>query len=48
MQNALKYLKLTTEYAGKKMFTLQSPLGKVLVHKYYKSEVGKKQLVAKV
>ena len=34
-------------YIGRKMFELQSFLGKVLVHKYCKAKVQKEKLIAK-
>ena len=44
--NALKYLKLTTRNAERKVFKLQSLLGKVLVHKYCKTKIQEEQLFA--
>ena len=37
--NALKHLKLTTRYEGKKTFKLQNPLETVLMSKYSKTKV---------
>ena len=45
--NALKYLKLITRYAERKVFELQRLLGKVLVRKYCKPTVQKEKLIAK-
>ena len=45
--NALKYLKLTTRYAERKMLKLQSFLGSVLVHNYCKTKVQEEQSIVK-
>ena len=47
VQKVLKYLKLTTRYAGKTVFKLQSLLRKVLVHKYCKTKIQEEQIIAK-
>ena len=47
VKNALKYLKLTTKYAGKKVFKLESLLKKVLVHKNAKLRLKKSNLLQK-
>ena len=44
--NALKYLTLTTRYAEKNVFKLQSLLEKVFVHQYGKTKVQEEQSIA--
>ena len=39
------FLKLTTKYQGEKVFKVQSPFGKVSVHKYCTNKIQEEQLI---